>query len=143
MPHLCSSQRADSGQHRRCQHQHSTIQLDYCFMHNPHSKVTSLTEKPKHITILTMVETIAGLCSAVITTKKRTNKTSDTTSHKHFVMEHGFCQLHHSDRRRECHHGARPTSCTTTWSLQRGRVHHMIIVAKEQWSGSIRPCSHN
>ena len=49
------------GQHHRHQHQHSTIQLDYCFMHNPHVKLTSLAEKPKNITILTMVETITSL----------------------------------------------------------------------------------
>ena len=86
---VCVQSKGRSGQHRRHQHQHSTIQLDYCFMHNPHTTATVLTKKPKNITILTMVETITGLCSAVITPRK--GPTRHQIQHlKLFVMEHGF-----------------------------------------------------
>ena len=86
---ICVQSKGRNGQHRRHQHQHSTIQLDYCFMHSPHTTATVLTEKPKNITILTVVETITGLCSAIITPRK--GPTRHQTQHlKRFVMEHGF-----------------------------------------------------
>ena len=86
---ICVQSKGRSGQHRRHQHQHSVIQLDYCFMHNPHPTTTVLTDKPKNIVILTMVENITGLCSAVITPRK--GPTRHQLQHlKRFVMEHGF-----------------------------------------------------
>ena len=86
---ICVQSKGRSGQHRRHQCQHSTIQLDYCFMHNPHTTTAVLTEKPKNIVILTMVETITGLCNAVITPRK--GPTRHQIQHlKRFVMEHGF-----------------------------------------------------
>ena len=110
-------------------------------MHNPHFKLTTLTDKPKNIAILTMVETITGLCSAVITPKK--GPTEHQMQHlKRFVMEHGFANSIIQIAGGNAITEARRSSLNKLHNslvFQRGRVQHMIIVVKEQWSSRAVP----
>ena len=70
------------GQHRR-QHQQdenvSIIQLDYTFTHDPHQP-PQRSGKPHTYTILTAIESMTGLCTAVLTSKKGYAPSSSATT---------------------------------------------------------------
>ena len=131
---ICVQAKCRSGQHCRHQHQHSTIQLDCWFMHNPHSRVTSLQEKPKNITIFIMQRSHHA--------QERANKTSDTTSQT-FLSWSMTSPIPSSRPTARMPSWSSPNKQHNNWVFQQSRVQHMIIVAKEPSRGFIIPCSFN